>query len=69
VNLENLASIPDEVWMDYAPNSIGYSTNELATKEAKDTFAELYTLVGEKAYGMDGVLDEIIASDTDQPPW
>ncbi len=63
VDLKDLALIPNEIWMEVAPSCISYNTKELATREARDSFAELYALVSEKAYGMDEVLDEIIASD------
>lgn len=39
-----------------------YFDKELGSKEAKDSFSELYTTVSEKAYGMDSILDEIITN-------
>ena len=41
---------------------VKYSTKELGTREAKASFAELYTVVAEKVYGISDVLDDIIDS-------
>lgn len=62
-DLNSLASIPDEHWDEHAPISVVYRTKDLATKEAKDSFRELFSIVNEKLHGMDDVLDEIIGSD------
>ena len=62
-DIGNLASIPDEHWEDVAPNQVNYSSKELGTKEAKQSMRELYTLLSEKVYGIDEVLDDIISSD------
>ena len=58
-DLRALAEWPDEAWYDFN-QMIRYSTSELGTKEAKETFAELYRVVGENLFGIDNVLDEII---------
>lgn len=39
---------------------VTYSTKEIGSREAVDTFSELYTLVKEKLYGVDDALNEII---------
>lgn len=62
-DLNSLANIPDEVWDEHAPSSVGYRTKDLAAKEAVDSFRELFSIVNEKLHGMDDVLDEIIGSD------
>jgi hypothetical protein len=62
-DLNSLASIPDEYWDEHAPNSVTYNTKDLATKEAVDSFRELFSIVNEKLHGMDDVLNEIIGSD------
>lgn len=40
---------------------VSYSDKEIGTKEAKASFSELYTLLNEKLYGVDEVLDDIIS--------
>lgn len=42
------------------PVSISYSTSELKTPEAFESFAELYQVVQGKLYNIDAVLDSII---------
>ena len=42
---------------------VRYSTDELGTREARATFAELYSLIKEKVYGVDEVLNDIIEQD------
>ncbi|MCL5104547.1 MAG: hypothetical protein M1133_10625 [Armatimonadetes bacterium] len=40
---------------------LAYNTEELKTREAKESFAELYTTMSEKMYSVDDVLDDIIS--------
>jgi len=40
---------------------VKYSDTEVGTKEAKSSFAELYTIVKERLYGVNDVLDDIIS--------
>lgn len=40
--------------------SVNYNTEDYKTKEALDSFQELYRIVQEKIYGVDIVLDNII---------
>jgi hypothetical protein len=48
------------MWHQENINSVPYNTKTLGTKEAKDSFKELNTIIKEKVYGMDDVLDDII---------
>lgn len=61
-SLEFLASIPAEEW-ESGIDMVMYNSKEIGTKEAKASFNELYTLLQNKKYGMDEILDEIISSD------
>lgn len=64
ISLEALASI-EEMGESYEGiPMVHYHDNDIGTKEARATFSELYTLVSEKVYGIDTVLDDII-SDAD----
>jgi hypothetical protein len=58
-SVRDLANWPEEHWYEFN-EMIRYSTKELGTKEAKETFAELYRIVKENLFGINGVLDEII---------
>lgn len=40
---------------------VSYSDTDIGTKEATSTFAELYTQIKERVYGVNQVLDDIIA--------
>ena len=60
-NIRDLANWPEEAWYEFN-EMIKYSTKELGTKEAKETFAELYRIVKENLFGVGGVLDEIIGN-------
>ena len=59
-SLEVLASIPEETWHQENIHTVPYNTKTLGTKEARDSFKELNTIIKEKVYGMDDVLDDII---------
>lgn len=61
-SLDNLASIPEEYWSDEV-DMVPYRVKDIGTKEAKQTFAELYAVLTELRFGMDKVLDDIISSD------
>jgi len=39
---------------------VAYSSRDLKTREAKESFSELYTIIKEKLLGIDEVLDDII---------
>lgn len=60
--LEYLAAMQVDDW-GYYTNMVHYNSKEIGTPEAKATFAELYSLVSEKKFGMDDILDEIINTD------
>jgi hypothetical protein len=55
----------DEVMM------VHYSDADIGTKEAKASFSELFTLIKEKLYGVNDMLDDIISDldDSDDPPF
>lgn len=40
---------------------VTYRAKEIGTKEARASFTELYTIIKEKLYGLNDVLDDIIA--------
>lgn len=61
-SLEELASWPDEAWHEFGA-IVSYNSKDLATKEAKESLRELYSIVTEKVFGMDEVLEDIIKSD------
>jgi len=63
-DLEGLANIPDEHWTEVSPEQVTYNSRDLGTKEAKATFRELFTIISEKALGMDDILEDIIDSDS-----
>lgn len=63
VSLERLSSIPIDMW-DESIEMVIYRLKEIGTKEAKESFAELYAILKEKLFGMEDVLDDIINSDT-----
>lgn len=58
-SLESLASTPAQYWEE--TQMVTYRDTEIGTKEAKASFAELYTLIKENAYGVNEVLDDIIS--------
>ncbi len=41
---------------------VSYSSDELKTREALESFRELYLIIKEKLYGVDKALDDIIGS-------
>lgn len=58
-SLEQLASFEGEDWAE--TSMVTYRDSEIGTKEAKASFAELYTLLKERVYGVNKVLDDIIS--------
>jgi hypothetical protein len=60
--IEKLASIPENDWHECNLQYVTYRSDILGTKEAKDSLKELNSIVREKVYGMDSVLDDIINS-------
>jgi hypothetical protein len=59
--LQSLASHDGDDWQGV--EMVTYKDSEIGTKEAKATFSELYTLLNEKIYGIDDVLNDIISDD------
>lgn len=57
--IEVLAGMEGHDW-EMIP-MVKYSDTEIGTKEAKSSFAELYTIVKERLYGVNDVLDDIIS--------
>lgn len=57
--LRELAGWSEDQWIDFT-EIVTYRTRDLGTKEAVDSLSELYTIVKEKRFGMDLILDEII---------
>lgn len=46
-------------WINFA-EFVTYMSHEIKTREALESFSELYQIVSEKLYGLDDVFDEII---------
>lgn len=61
--LEEIAAYVNMPWQSDAPIAVSYSTGELNSREASQSFSELYRVVQEKLYNVDTVLDEIIGDD------
>lgn len=61
-SLEQLVSYDGHDW-EGTP-MVTYRAGEIGTKEAKASFADLFTLLKERLYGVNNVLDDII-SDAD----
>ena len=57
MNIEQLANNQD--WNSF-PHYVSYKTEDLKTKEALETFRELYQIVADKVYGIDDIFNEII---------
>lgn len=58
-SVDYLASLTGHEWSDI--QMVSYSDSDIATKEAKSSFSELYTILKENLYGINDVLDEIIS--------
>ncbi|WP_417541970.1 hypothetical protein [Methylophaga thalassica] len=59
-SVSSIASIPEDRWPEADITSVFYNSKVLGTKEALDTFKELHSILNEKVYGMDDVLNDII---------
>ena len=62
-SLDILAQLPEADFQHV--EVVTYSTSELKTREARESFGELYRILQERIYGVDKVLDEII-EDSDE---
>jgi hypothetical protein len=56
LNIDQLSHFND--WENY--NLVTYSTNDIKTQEAIESFRELYQIVSNKVFGIDDIFDEII---------
>ena len=61
-SLDQLARFDDDDWQDFA-DMVVYSSREIGTREAQSSFNELYTLLKERVFGINEVLDDIIKDD------
>lgn len=59
--IEELASMDSLGFVTYK-NFITFKSEEIKTREATETFAELYRLVSNRLFGVDEILDDIINS-------
>jgi hypothetical protein len=59
-DLTSLATMSSDDWSFADIPMVHYHDAEIGTREAKASFAELYTLLSEKVYGIDDVLKDII---------
>jgi len=64
-SLELLASCDVDEWAEHDPASVFYSTRSLKSKEANESFAELFKVIREKLYNVEEILDEILKSADD----
>ncbi|MFB0777982.1 hypothetical protein [Aeromonas salmonicida] len=62
-DIYELSKISSDDWNYASILCVSYTSQELGTKEAIESMAELYNIVNQKLYGMDDVLDDIINSD------
>ncbi len=60
IDIEELANISGQNWGEYEIKYVTYSSTILGTKEAKESLDELNSIVNEKLFGMDNILDDII---------
>jgi len=60
-SLKELASYEGYDWQDFS-DMVFYSSKEIGTREAADSFEELIRIVKEKRFGVDKALDDIIGS-------
>ncbi|MBJ9741486.1 hypothetical protein I5523_17785 [Acinetobacter oleivorans] len=66
ISLDEIANISNNNWQQL--QFVKYSASEIKTREATESFSELYTIVSEKAYGIDEMFKDIIADmDEDLP--
>ena len=62
--IQQLAATEGQEWE--GTKMVTYKDNDIGTKEAKASFSELYTIIKERVYGVNEVLDDIIA-DAEEP--
>lgn len=61
-DLEPLAAMQDDEWQNFT-KVMTYKTKDIGTREGLESFKELHSVVKEKIFGMDEVLDDIIEED------
>lgn len=61
LSLEDLSVMGADDWEDF-PYLVRYSAKDIGTREAKETFAELYRVVKEQLFGLNQVLSDIIST-------
>lgn len=61
-DLATLANFSEDQWRGFS-EIVTYKSLEIGTREAFNSMQELYTIVSEKLFGMDDVLDDIIGDD------
>lgn len=59
--IQDLASFRGLDWATFT-EMVYYSSGEIGTREAVESFGELYRVVSEKQHGVDKVLDDIIGN-------
>lgn len=59
LSIEQLATNDD--WVNFS-EVVSYTSQEIKTREATESFSELYQIVSEKLYGLDDIFDEIIGN-------
>ncbi|MDR2906462.1 MAG: hypothetical protein LBU91_00530 [Bacteroidales bacterium] len=62
LTLSDLAD-PD-TWNHSTVSYVTYSTKDLKTQEAEETFRELYQIVSDKLFGIDDIFNDIILGST-----
>lgn len=65
ITIEEISEIEEFEWESY--DYVSYNTKELKSREAEESFLELYQILKEKIYNMDEVLDEIIKDGEKEP--
>jgi hypothetical protein len=67
-SIDDLMSISSESWSLF-DEYVQYRAREIGTREAYNTFSELYRTLKEKVTGVGEVLDDIIKSDDSRIPF
>lgn len=65
--LEEISSTKGSSWQNVTV--VTYRDLEIGTREAKASFAELYTLLNEKLYGIDAMFKDILSELDDDLPF
>jgi len=62
LTLDFIANNTDELLQDGGFIFVSYRTSEIKTREATESFSELYNIVKDRVFGADDILDSIINS-------